>query len=47
MIQGVIPVGQPIRIALAGCGRIAKNHFDAIAKVDGLDLVALARFAVS
>lgn len=25
-----------------GCGRIAKNHFDAIARVDGLDLVAVA-----
>lgn len=30
------------RIGLVGCGRISKNHFDAIAKVDGLDLVAVA-----
>jgi len=30
------------RLALVGCGRISKNHFDAIAKVDGLDLVAVS-----
>ena len=30
------------RIGLLGCGRISKNHLDAIAKVDGLDLVAVA-----
>ena len=30
----------PIRISLVGCGRIAKNHVDAIARVDGLELVA-------
>lgn len=29
------------RIALVGCGRISANHFDAIAKVDGLQLVAV------
>ena len=29
------------RVALAGCGRISKNHFDAIDKVDGLELVAV------
>jgi UDP-N-acetyl-2-amino-2-deoxyglucuronate dehydrogenase len=29
------------RIALVGCGRISKNHFDAIAQVDGLDLVGV------
>ena len=29
------------RIALLGCGRISKNHFEAIAKIDGLDLVAV------
>ena len=28
-------------IALVGCGRISKNHFDAIAKVDGLRLAAV------
>ena len=31
----------PIRIALAGCGRISKNHFEAIDKIDGLELVAV------
>jgi len=41
MTQGVIPEGQPIRIALVGCGRIAKNHFDAIARIDGLQIVSV------
>jgi len=31
----------PVRIALAGCGRISRNHFDAIAKIDGLELAAV------
>ena len=30
------------RVALVGCGRISKNHFDAIAKVDGLRLTAVS-----
>jgi UDP-N-acetyl-2-amino-2-deoxyglucuronate dehydrogenase len=30
------------RIGLVGCGRISKSHFDAIRKVDGLSLVAVA-----
>jgi UDP-N-acetyl-2-amino-2-deoxyglucuronate dehydrogenase len=29
------------RLGLIGCGRISKNHFDAIAKVDGLKLQAV------
>ncbi len=29
------------RIALIGCGRISKNHFEAIDKIDGLELVAV------
>jgi UDP-N-acetyl-2-amino-2-deoxyglucuronate dehydrogenase len=29
------------KIALAGCGRISKNHFDAIARVEGLELSAI------
>ena len=29
------------RIGLVGCGRISKNHFDAIGKVDGLELAAV------
>jgi UDP-N-acetyl-2-amino-2-deoxyglucuronate dehydrogenase len=31
----------PIRIALAGCGRISRNHFEAIAKINGLELTAV------
>ena len=31
-----------IRVALLGCGRISRNHVEAIAKVDGLRLVAVA-----
>ena len=30
-----------IRLGLVGCGRISKNHFDAIAKVDGITLAAV------
>ncbi|MEP6496003.1 MAG: Gfo/Idh/MocA family oxidoreductase [bacterium] len=33
---------QSFRIGLVGCGRISKNHFDAIAKVDGLTLTGVA-----
>ena len=29
------------RIGLVGCGRISKNHFDAIRKVEGLELAAV------
>jgi len=36
-----IPADRSIRIALVGCGRISRNHFDAIAKLDGLTLVAV------
>jgi UDP-N-acetyl-2-amino-2-deoxyglucuronate dehydrogenase len=32
---------ETLRIALIGCGRISKNHFDAIRKVDGLSLAAV------
>ena len=31
-----------VRVALVGCGRISKNHFEAIAKVDGMHVVAVA-----
>lgn len=31
----------PVRIALVGCGRISANHFEAIAKIDGLVLSAV------
>jgi UDP-N-acetyl-2-amino-2-deoxyglucuronate dehydrogenase len=33
---------QDFRIGLVGCGRISKNHFDAIARIDGLSLAAVA-----
>jgi len=29
------------RIAFSGCGRISKNHFEAMAKIEGLELVAV------
>ena len=35
-------MSKKFRVALVGCGRIAKSHFDAIERVDGLDLVAVA-----
>src|SRR4026208_686736 len=31
---------QVFRIALIGCGRISKNHVEAIQRIDGLELVA-------
>ena len=31
-----------VRVALVGCGRISRNHLDAIAKVDDLQLVSVA-----
>lgn len=33
---------KPFRIAFSGCGRISKNHFEAIAKIDGLELAAVS-----
>ena len=32
----------PVRVALVGCGRISRNHFEAIKRIEGLDLVAVA-----
>ena len=32
----------PVRVALLGCGRISRNHFEAIKRIEGLDLVAVA-----
>ena len=31
----------PIRVALVGCGRISRNHLDAIDKIADLDLTAV------
>jgi UDP-N-acetyl-2-amino-2-deoxyglucuronate dehydrogenase len=36
------PIPGAIRVALLGCGRISRNHLDAISKVEGLQLVAVA-----
>jgi UDP-N-acetyl-2-amino-2-deoxyglucuronate dehydrogenase len=36
-----------VRVVLVGCGRISRNHFDAIAKVPELDLVAVADMDLS
>src|SRR5688572_4084001 len=33
--------GAPIRVAVVGCGRISRNHFDAIEKINGLELAAV------
>ncbi|MFN5582198.1 Gfo/Idh/MocA family protein, partial [Gemmatimonas sp.] len=41
MTDMIIPAGQPIRVALVGCGRISRNHFDAIAKIPDLQLVSV------
>lgn len=30
-----------VRVVLVGCGRISRNHFDAIRRIDGLQLVAV------
>ncbi len=38
---GPIPRGERIRVALVGCGRISRNHFEAIAKLPDLRLVAV------
>lgn len=36
------PISGDVRVALVGCGRISRNHLDAIARTDGLTLVAVA-----
>ncbi|MDQ8171043.1 MAG: Gfo/Idh/MocA family oxidoreductase [Gemmatimonadota bacterium] len=41
MTEKSFPAGQRIRVALLGCGRISKNHFDALAKLPGFELVAV------
>ncbi len=37
----VLPPGETVRVGLVGCGRISRNHVEAIAKVDGLALAAV------
>ncbi len=41
MTVRAIPEAQPIRLALVGCGRISRNHFETIARRDDLHLVAV------
>jgi UDP-N-acetyl-2-amino-2-deoxyglucuronate dehydrogenase len=36
-----VSAARDFRIALVGCGRISKNHFEAISRVDGLSLSAV------
>jgi UDP-N-acetyl-2-amino-2-deoxyglucuronate dehydrogenase len=36
-----VRAGGEFKVALAGCGRISRNHFDALRKVDGLTLSAV------
>ena len=41
MTDRTIPLDRPIRLALVGCGRISRNHLDAIAKIPELQLVSV------
>jgi len=44
----VAPIGPgPVRVALVGCGRISRNHLEAIGRVEGIELVAVADADVS
>lgn len=36
-----IPADRRIRVALVGCGRISKNHFEAMSRIPDLELVAV------
>jgi UDP-N-acetyl-2-amino-2-deoxyglucuronate dehydrogenase len=42
MTGAVTPVTGDVRVALVGCGRISRNHLDAIDLVEGIRLVAVA-----
>ena len=42
MSASVTTIDGDVRVALLGCGRISKNHLEALGKVDGLRLVAVA-----
>ena len=41
MSISVIPADRPVRLALVGCGRISKNHLDAVARIDDLAFVSV------
>ena len=34
-------MSDPVRVALVGCGRISQTHFQALAEIDDLELVAV------
>ncbi|MEO6866002.1 MAG: Gfo/Idh/MocA family oxidoreductase [Gemmatimonadaceae bacterium] len=40
-------VSESLRVALVGCGRISKNHFEAISRVHGLELAGVADIVTS
>jgi len=42
MTSAATPITGDVRVALVGCGRISRNHLEAIGKVDGIRLVAVA-----
>jgi UDP-N-acetyl-2-amino-2-deoxyglucuronate dehydrogenase len=42
MTARATPITGDVRVALVGCGRISRNHFEAIARVEGIRLVAVA-----
>jgi UDP-N-acetyl-2-amino-2-deoxyglucuronate dehydrogenase len=42
MSAPMAPLTGDVRVALVGCGRISRSHFDAIRKVEGLTLVSVA-----
>jgi len=42
MTAVVTPVTGDVRVALVGCGRISRNHLDAIEQVEGIRLVGVA-----
>ena len=42
MTGAAMPITGDVRVALLGCGRISKNHFEAIERVKGIRLVAVA-----
>ena len=41
MSESVIAGGRAVRLALVGCGRISRNHFEAVAKIDDLQFVSV------
>lgn len=44
-VPRVFPRDVPVRVAIVGCGRISRNHVEAIAKIEGLQLAAVCDVA--